>query len=201
MFRPEKQVSIGLIVGLGAAASAALAALYVLYKKDDENFELDPRLEVTTSSFHTIRSTTIHKNVPKEATGAVIGKGGEVIKLVQRETNTKITFSNGHPNEDVDRIIAIKGSPTGVLEADEMIDQIIASALSCINKRIYIDASEVGLVIGKGGSTIKSISEESGAKVNIPKHVRKGNTGLVPVEIRGKFDFNLPQSVNLFIIH
>ena len=54
---------------------------------------------------------------------------------------------------------------------------------------VMVPASKVGLVIGKGGETIKSINQASGAHTEIDKQVGTGNTS----KSNGKFFLLWPE--------
>ena len=70
---------------LGASASTAAAALYLLLKDDDQ--ELRPEdvgggKEGEGGKTVTSRQTVIEIKIPKDVTGTVIGRQGNVIKQV-----------------------------------------------------------------------------------------------------------------------
>lgn len=95
---------------------------------------------------------------------AVMGKGGQVIKSIQQETGAKLDIEKGGT------ICKVSGTPEETAAAMGLIKEIIdAEATSRANQRS--DKLNVGdkapAVIGKGGATIKKISTESGAKVEV----------------------------------
>ena len=61
-----------------------------------------------------------------------------------------------------ERACILNGPHTGILQARTAIDHIIAS-----NLEICVPGHKVGLIIGKGGETIKQLQERSGAKIII----------------------------------
>ncbi|XP_012266333.1 far upstream element-binding protein 1 isoform X1 [Athalia rosae] len=121
--------------------------------------------------------------VPDKMVGLIIGRGGEQITRLQSETGCKIQMapeSGGLP----ERVCTLTGSREAVNRAKELV-------LSIVNQRsrtegigdmnigsssggvishpgfveIMIPGPKVGLIIGKGGETIKQLQEKSGAKM------------------------------------
>lgn len=88
----------------------------------------------------------------------VIGTGGTTIKMLQSSTGARIDIA--------------RGSTTCTVSGDA---DAVSAAVSAIRKLILdnshaqtIDLDcHVGVIIGKGGATIRSIQESSGAKVDI----------------------------------
>ncbi|XP_076276173.1 P-element somatic inhibitor isoform X2 [Lasioglossum baleicum] len=121
--------------------------------------------------------------VPDKMVGLIIGRGGEQITRLQSETGCKIQMApeNGGLPE---RVCTLTGSREAVNRAKELV-------LSIVNQRsrtegigdmnmsgsssgmmghpgfveIMIPGPKVGLIIGKGGETIKQLQEKSGAKM------------------------------------
>lgn len=71
------------------------------------------------------------------------------------------------------------------MEADDLIDTIVENQRNNLLEKIYVNQSDIGLIIGAKGVTIKRISNESGAKVSI-KGDSRNVTAPCPIEIRGK---------------
>ncbi|XP_007900973.1 far upstream element-binding protein 3 isoform X2 [Callorhinchus milii] len=114
--------------------------------------------------------------VPDKMVGFIIGRGGEQISRIQMESGCKIQIapdSGGLP----ERSCTLTGSPESIEEAKRLLGQIVDrcrngpgfhndmdSSNSAIQE-IQIPASKVGLVIGKGGETIKQLQERNGVKM------------------------------------
>ncbi|XP_048414970.1 far upstream element-binding protein 3 isoform X2 [Stegostoma tigrinum] len=114
--------------------------------------------------------------VPDKMVGFIIGRGGEQISRIQMESGCKIQIapdSGGLP----ERSCTLTGSPENIEEAKRLLGQIvdrcrngpgfhndIDSSNNAIQE-IQIPASKVGLVIGKGGETIKQLQERTGVKM------------------------------------
>ncbi|CAD7667902.1 unnamed protein product [Nyctereutes procyonoides] len=124
-----------------------------------------PPLAVITEEF----------KVPDKMVGFIIGRGGEQISRIQAESGCKIQIaseSSGIP----ERPCVLTGTPESIEQAKRLLGQIVDR---CRNgpgfhndidgnstiQEILIPASKVGLVIGKGGETIKQLQERTGVKM------------------------------------
>uniref|UniRef100_A0A803V4D3 Far upstream element binding protein 3 n=1 Tax=Ficedula albicollis TaxID=59894 RepID=A0A803V4D3_FICAL len=113
--------------------------------------------------------------VPDKMVGFIIGRGGEQISRIQIESGCKIQIapdSGGMP----ERPCVLTGAPESIEQAKRLLGQIVDR---CRNgpgfhndvdgnstiQEILIPASKVGLVIGKGGETIKQLQERTGVKM------------------------------------
>ncbi|XP_048201004.1 far upstream element-binding protein 3 [Perognathus longimembris pacificus] len=113
--------------------------------------------------------------VPDKMVGFIIGRGGEQISRIQAESGCKIQIaseSSGIP----ERPCVLTGTPESIEQAKRLLGQIVDR---CRNgpgfhsdmdgnstvQEVLIPASKVGLVIGKGGETIKQLQERTGVKM------------------------------------
>ncbi|XP_069093161.1 far upstream element-binding protein 3 isoform X3 [Pleurodeles waltl] len=113
--------------------------------------------------------------VPDKMVGFIIGRGGEQISRIQAESGCKIQIapdSGGMP----ERPCVLTGMLESIEQAKRMLGQIVDRCRngpgfhsdldgSSTIQEILIPASKVGLVIGKGGETIKQLQERTGAKM------------------------------------
>mmetsp|Transcript_29397 Transcript_29397/g.38679 ORF Transcript_29397/g.38679 Transcript_29397/m.38679 type:complete len:733 (+) Transcript_29397:88-2286(+) len=109
--------------------------------------------------------------IPSDQVGLVIGKNGAIMKKIVKELQCKFALQEHHecPVGAKERILTL----VGPIESLEEAEKIILDALQ--NKRgkdqemlkWLFNADQVGLVIGRGGTTIKSIKETSGANLKI----------------------------------
>lgn len=126
--------------------------------------------------------------VPDKMVGLIIGRGGEQISRLQAESGAKIQMapdSAGLP----DRTCTITGSREAIARARELIMNIVQTrggprdagppsveSLSgqlnvgidltlAPNVEVMIPGPKVGLIIGKGGETIKQLQERSGTRM------------------------------------
>ena len=122
--------------------------------------------------------------VPDKMVGLIIGKGGEQITRLQAETGCKIQMaadSGGMP----ERLCTLTGPMSAIAQAKMLIEGIIANegqsrgggggggmggAPSGAGGGLFemlIPGHKVGLVIGKGGETIKQLRAQTGAMLTI----------------------------------
>ena len=127
--------------------------------------------------------------VPDKMVGLIIGRGGEQITRLQAESGCKIQMaqdSQGMP----ERQCTLTGPPMAIAQARAAIERIIASEGSGQQRgggpmgmsggpggggpgggggmfEMMVPGHKVGLIIGKGGETIKQLQERSGAKIII----------------------------------
>uniref|UniRef100_A0A3B3RLU6 Far upstream element (FUSE) binding protein 3 n=1 Tax=Paramormyrops kingsleyae TaxID=1676925 RepID=A0A3B3RLU6_9TELE len=113
--------------------------------------------------------------VPDKMVGFIIGRGGEQITRIQLESGCKIQIA-ADSGGMMDRPCTLTGSPENIEHAKRLLGQIVER---CRNgpgfhselegtsavQEILIPASKVGLVIGKGGDTIKHLQERTGVKM------------------------------------
>ncbi|XP_019064613.1 far upstream element-binding protein 2, partial [Fukomys damarensis] len=124
-------------------------------------------------------SMTEEYRVPDGMVGLIIGRGGEQINKIQQDSGCKVQISpdsGGLP----ERSVSLTGAPESVQKAKMMLDDIVSrgrggppgqfhdSANGGQNgtvQEIMIPAGKAGLVIGKGGETIKQLQERAGVKM------------------------------------
>ncbi|XP_047624653.1 far upstream element-binding protein 3 isoform X2 [Phacochoerus africanus] len=113
--------------------------------------------------------------VPDKMVGFIIGRGGEQISRIQAESGCKIQIaseSSGIP----ERPCVLTGTPESIEQAKRLLGQIVDRCRngpgfhndvdgSSTIQELLIPASKVGLVIGKGGETIKQLQERTGVKM------------------------------------
>ncbi|CAH8869711.1 unnamed protein product [Trichobilharzia szidati] len=136
----------------------------------------------TTPAFNATGSiTTIEMMVPGLKAGLVIGKNGETIKNLQEENGVKMVLiqQSNNPTPE-DKPLRISGEPSRVEKARQAVLVLINSRDRPGGPMHYgydgqetsqyaVPAEKAGLVIGKGGESIKEICRVSGAHVEISK--------------------------------
>ncbi|CAD5327468.1 unnamed protein product [Arabidopsis thaliana] len=138
------------------------------------------------------QSTTRRIDVPSSKVGVLIGKGGETIRYLQFNSGAKIQIlrdSEADPSSAL-RPVEIIGSVACIESAEKLISAVIAEAEAGgspalvarghpsthaigIPEQIEIKVpnDKVGLIIGRGGETIKNMQTRSGARIQlIPQH-------------------------------
>eukprot|EP00601_Ochromonadales_sp_CCMP2298_P006878 CAMPEP_0173212852 /NCGR_PEP_ID=MMETSP1141-20130122/25049_1 /TAXON_ID=483371 /ORGANISM="non described non described, Strain CCMP2298" /LENGTH=278 /DNA_ID=CAMNT_0014139955 /DNA_START=60 /DNA_END=897 /DNA_ORIENTATION=+ len=126
-------------------------------------------------------------------TGSLIGAGGKSIKELQAVTGAKVhVSSNMEPFPGTsDRVVVLTGPYESVSLTQNLIWELIALVTSAANAKevewspqamlaklgendaidvvgkLTVPAAAGGLILGRGGANIRSLSEESGARVNM----------------------------------
>ncbi|KAJ9065425.1 hypothetical protein DSO57_1019753 [Entomophthora muscae] len=125
--------------------------------------------------------------VPSNLVGLIIGRAGETLKRIQNLSGAKVNFAQDHDPNDANRITTVSGSQDAIRTARDMIDQLINNHLN--NKtggagpmggssrgapipgakdvQLPVPGNRVGLIIGKGGETIRDLIDQSGARINV----------------------------------
>ncbi|KAF2497464.1 hypothetical protein BU16DRAFT_605922 [Lophium mytilinum] len=142
--------------------------------------------------------------------GLVIGRSGENLRRIEEETGTRIQFVTGPEAGGPQRQCKITGNPRARVDAKREINRIIeenggnpareaqgargARASSKTHQpalregensvQIMVPDRTVGLIIGRGGETIRDLQERSGCHVNIVGENKSVN-GLRPVNLIG----------------
>jgi len=114
--------------------------------------------------------------VPDKMVGMIIGKGGEQITRLQQDSGCKIQMAPDSGGQPV-RMCTLTGSDAAIAQAKSMIEGIVANSAAMGGGgggggggapglfEMLIPGNKVGLIIGKGGETIKMLQEQTGAKI------------------------------------
>ncbi|XP_010262211.1 PREDICTED: far upstream element-binding protein 1-like [Nelumbo nucifera] len=133
-------------------------------------------------------------DIPNGRVGVIIGKGGETIKYLQLQSGAKIQVTrdmDADPNS-LTRMVELMGTPEQINKAEQLINDVLAEAEAggsgIVSRRVTgqpgteqfimkVPNNKVGLIIGKGGETIKNMQARSGARIQlIPLHLPPGDT-------------------------
>nr|CAD1843161.1 unnamed protein product [Ananas comosus var. bracteatus] len=138
-------------------------------------------------------------DIPNGKVGVIIGKGGETIRYLQLQSGAKIQVTrdmDADPNAQT-RAVEISGTSEQISKAEQLINDVLAEVTFSQFVRLWhyfcssiwwsptgaeqfqmkIPNSKVGLIIGKGGESIKSMQAKSGARIQvIPLHLPPGDT-------------------------
>lgn len=120
----------------------------------------------------------------------IIGKGGATVKMIQDRTNSNVQIP---PNADEDnpavRTLSIGAETREAVEACQMEifntlqqqqQQLMSGtpSVSSYQPQVFTMAvpdDRVGIVIGKGGSTIKDLQSRYGVRIQIPGYADVGS--------------------------
>ncbi|XP_065338713.1 tudor and KH domain-containing protein homolog [Cloeon dipterum] len=138
---------------------SGLAIIYYL-RKDDVDDECVSDVPVRPCKR---KRTFTEIQIDKDRIGHLIGKGGINIKEFQDKSATRITFKDEVPTDNF-RVCVIRGLPSNVQKAEFMIKDFLAKH-KMETLEFFIPQNTCGLIIGKGGSTIRLLQKESGAKI------------------------------------
>jgi far upstream element-binding protein len=160
------------------------------------------QVSTTTSGTRELEHPVVIKvAVPNDKVGIVIGKGGITIKSIQERTRAQVqipqaadednpaarTLSIGAYNmEDAE---ACQMEIYNVLQQHQQQAQAALNAAGGASVHITVPDDKVGLIIGKGGSTIKDIQARTRCKIQIPSSADPGSMPPVrTVQIIGPAD-------------
>ncbi|RKP08044.1 hypothetical protein THASP1DRAFT_30143 [Thamnocephalis sphaerospora] len=135
--------------------------------------------------------------VPHAMAGLVIGRGGENLKRIEQQTQTRVQFSQDPPDHQGMRRVTATGSPDNVDRAYQMIQalmedpqpgRMVSDIMPSPSQRtevLLVPNERVGLLIGRGGDTVREIQRRSNVRVNVtPDDHASGQTER-PVQIIG----------------
>ena len=115
-------------------------------------------------------------SVPPEHLGAVIGRGGENIRGMQERSGAVIkTQPLREVSRGMPRNIYISGAPDAIARARKLLQETIdanVSSQAAIPGEVdtaKVPHQHVGLIIGKGGTTIKGLQSKWSCRIQIPK--------------------------------
>ena len=137
--------------------------------------------------------------VPNKFVGLIIGRGGEMINKLQSESSARIQVAPDPPPDQVveDRNITVTGTPDAVARAKDIINKIVLEGkvpdhliISSSNPGEFVmeymvPSNKVGLIIGKGGETIRSLQERASCKMVLIQDGQYANAGEKPLRISG----------------
>uniref|UniRef100_A0A665XCW7 Far upstream element (FUSE) binding protein 1 n=1 Tax=Echeneis naucrates TaxID=173247 RepID=A0A665XCW7_ECHNA len=141
-------------------------------------------------------STSEEFKVPDGMVGFIIGRGGEQISRLQQESGCKIQIapdSGGMP----ERSVTLTGPPDSIQTAKRLLTEIVEKGRPApafhhndgpgmTVQEIMVPASKAGLVIGKGGETIKSLQERAGVKMVMIQDGPQNTGADKPLRISGE---------------
>lgn len=149
--------------------------------------------------------------VDSSSVGLIIGRGGENLRRVEGETGARVQFITGPDSNSAQRQCRISGSAKQRADAKREIFRVAeenpksgvssaplagaagrnqaAAGLPPLREgekslQIMVPDRTVGLIIGRGGETIRDLQERSGCHVNIVGETKSIN-GLRPVNLIG----------------
>lgn len=125
--------------------------------------------------------------------GSIIGKKGENIKQIREQSGARITISDGSTPERIVTINSVVENSNKAFSMickkfeDDLKQTCNANSIPPITLRLIVPASQCGSIIGKGGSKIKEIREQTGASIQVASEMLPGSTERA-VTVSGKLD-------------
>ncbi|XP_044511057.1 far upstream element-binding protein 2 isoform X2 [Mangifera indica] len=135
--------------------------------------------------------------VPNNKVGVLIGKAGDTIRYLQYNSGAKIQITRDAEADpySATRPVELVGTLSNINKAEKLISAVIAEAdaggspslvarglataqAAGIGEQVEIKVpnEKVGLIIGRGGETIKGLQTRSGARIQlIPQHLPEGD--------------------------
>ncbi|KAG9455604.1 hypothetical protein H6P81_000112 [Aristolochia fimbriata] len=155
----------------------------------------DESAPATEQSEELTQQTSRKIEVPNNKVGVLIGKAGDTIRLLQYNSGAKIQITRDAEADPyaVSRPVELIGSLESITKAEQLIKDVIAEAdaggspslvargfgtaqTGSEQVQIQVPNEKVGLIIGKGGETIKNLQTRSGARIQlIPQHRPDGD--------------------------
>ncbi|GAB1312607.1 P element somatic inhibitor [Madurella fahalii] len=127
--------------------------------------------------------------VPDRTVGLIIGRGGETIRDLQERSGCHINIVSENKSVNGLRPVNLIGPPAAARHAKELILEIVDSdsrngnnpvsragradnfggggGAEKVNDSIFVPSDAVGMIIGKGGETIREMQNMTGCKINV----------------------------------
>ncbi|OBT94857.1 hypothetical protein VE01_06336 [Pseudogymnoascus verrucosus] len=134
--------------------------------------------------------------VPDRTVGLIIGRGGETIRDLQERSGCHVNIVGEQKSVNGLRPVNLIGSREAAAQAKDLIMEIVESdsksmaekgrapppqrepardvnyggasgGADKVNDSIYVPSEAVGMIIGKGGETIKDMQNTTGCKINV----------------------------------
>jgi len=115
--------------------------------------------------------------VPNYVAGALIGKGGSLMKEMKEQFGCNIRLSaNGevYPGTD-ERVIVMTGETSQIMELNNCIMEKVRDVTTRLptddtrreKAKLVLTSTAAGMLIGRGGATVKAIHDASKARISI----------------------------------
>lgn len=124
------------------------------------------------------RAITVEMTIPATKCGLVIGKMGETIKQLQEQAGCKmVMIQDSQEVTGQSKPLRITGDPDKVEVAKRLVTDLINSRedngtiprlyseQATAKGEVVVPRASVGMIIGKGGETIKRLAMETGTKI------------------------------------
>ncbi|XP_059178963.1 far upstream element-binding protein 1-like [Physella acuta] len=142
-----------------------------------------------------VSSTTMM--VESSNVGKIIGRGGSKIRDLEQDSNARIKISRDE-DEDGMKSVEISGTTEEIENAKRLIEECLSGGSrgggggggrgfggdgGGESETIYVESSEVGRIIGRGGSRIRDMEADSGCRIKVSRD--GDSSGRSSVELSG----------------
>ncbi|RPB01007.1 eukaryotic type KH-domain (KH-domain type I) [Choiromyces venosus 120613-1] len=120
--------------------------------------------------------------VPDRTVGLIIGRGGETIRDIQDKSGCHVNIVGEAKSQNGQRPVNLIGSPQAAEGAKRLIMEIVESDNAgtgpppgILTETIRVPIDAVGMIIGKGGETIKEMQSSTGCRINVSSQFQQGD--------------------------
>lgn len=112
--------------------------------------------------------------IPVVFVGALIGRGGEAIAQLRQRTRARVKVHEPHDTSD-QRVVSISGREEAQAPSSPAVQALMYCAAPVLQEegdpqkilRLVVPSSQVGCVLGKGGSIVTRVRDSTGAMVRV----------------------------------
>lgn len=104
-------------------------------------------------------------NIPKEHHGLILGKRGERLKDIEKQSATKINVPSISEESD---IITISGPKEGVERAEHEIRSMSDEQSKKAFERVHVPKIFHPFILGPSNEKLNELAQETGARINVP---------------------------------
>ncbi|OAL31355.1 hypothetical protein AYO20_08265 [Fonsecaea nubica] len=172
------------ISGSRAARTAAKAEIFRIIDDNEvvKRGQDKPRTNQTKVT-STKEGDSLQMMVPDRTVGLIIGRGGETIRDLQDRSGCHVNIVGENKSVNGMRPVNLIGSASAQQYARDLILEIVESdqkgisikdlhreredSHGKINDSIVVPGEAVGMIIGKGGESIRDMQNQTGCKINV----------------------------------
>ncbi|XP_023342245.1 poly(rC)-binding protein 2 [Eurytemora carolleeae] len=147
------------------------------------NRSSSPSFAPKTAFYASNASLTLRILMYGKEVGSIIGKKGEIVKRIREQSSARINITDG---SFLERIVSVIGTNQSLQKAfrlicnkleDDLLKNSPKGAIKPqITLKLIIPASQCGSIIGKGGTRIKNIRENTGATIQVGSEMLPAST-------------------------
>jgi len=173
------------ISGSRAARSAAKGEIFKVIDDNEvvKRGDSKPRGQSKAVVATTKEGDSLQMMVPDRTVGLIIGRGGETIRDLQDRSGCHVNILGENKSINGLRPVNLIGSVSAQQYARDLIMEIVESdqkgisikdlhrereeSQGKISETIYVPGEAVGMIIGKGGESIRDMQNQTGCKINV----------------------------------